>query len=199
VRVLDVASGRVLLDGNEKIVNAAAFSADGSRIAWGTMDSVRVWNVGAAREALTIHNTGGPVVLLTFSPDGTRLAGAAGPIDAPRDVKLWDAADGHELPSLTGRRGTVGDLAFSPDGARLVAYGRGATLGLGVTLWDAASGVPLLHQIRNDSDFRLCFQPDGRRLFLVNPYSQDPSGWDAYEVLDATPTAEEQPPKHGAG
>ncbi len=140
------ASGRVLLDVKEAIINAATFSPDASRIAWGTMDSVRVWDVDAAREVLTIRNTGGPVGLLAFSPDGTRLAGAVGPVYVHGDVKVWDAADGRELLSLQGHR-SVDDLAFSPDGTRLAAYGwrhGNDGEGLGVTLWDAATGLPLL-------------------------------------------------------
>ncbi len=196
VRVLDVASGRVLLDVKEAIINAAMFSPDASRITWGTMDSVRVWDVGAAGEVLTIRNTGGPVGLLAFSPDGTRLAGAVGPVYVHGDVKVWDAADGRELLSLKGHS-SVADLAFSPDGRRLAAYGwRHDNIGnrLGVTLWDAVSGLPLLQLGAADwrgAGRRLQFQPDGRRLFLVNLQSDRPG--DAYEVWDATPTAADEP------
>jgi WD40 repeat protein len=145
LRVLDVASGRVLLNVNEPIINVASFNADGSRMACGMMDSARVWNVNAAREVLTIRSTGGPVGLLTFSPDGRRLAAYG-----------W-------------RHENSGD-------------------GFGVTLWDAASGLPLLQldSRQGRGSRRLQFQPDGGRMFLVNPYPQTPA--EAYEVWDATPT-----------
>jgi WD40 repeat protein len=190
LRVLDVASGRVLLNVNEPIINVASFNADGSRMACGMMDSARVWNVNAAREVLTIRSTGGPVGLLTFSPDGTRLAGAVGPVYVYGEVKVWDAADGREVLSLTGQQ-SVRDLTFSPDGRRLAAYGwrhENSGDGFGVTLWDAASGLPLLQldSRQGRGSRRLQFQPDGGRMFLVNPYPQTPA--EAYEVWDATPT-----------
>ncbi len=195
VRVLDAASGRQLLDAKEGIVNCTAFSADGSRIAWGTMDSVRLWDVDAAKEVLTIHNTGGPVGLLAFSPDGMGLAGAVGPIYVHGEVKVWNAADGRELLSLKGQT-SVHDLAFSPDGRRLAAYRRQHDNDgdhPGVTLWDAGNGLPLLQlgvtEGHADTHRRLQFDPVGGRLFLVNLYPQNRG--DAYEVWDATPTADE--------
>jgi WD40 repeat protein len=196
VRVLDVASGRLLLDVTEAIVNVASFSADGSRFALGTMGSVRVWDVNAAREVLTIRDPGGPVGLLAFSPNGAHLAGAIGPVYVYREVKVWDAAEGREVLSLKGQQ-SVRDIAFSPDGRRLAAYGwRHDNDGdhPGVTLWDAVSGLPLLqldsHEGRGGR--RLQFQPDGGRLFLVNLYPGDSR--DAYQVWNATPTANEPRP-----
>ncbi len=190
VQVFDVATGRELLDVKEGVLHVAAFNADGSRIAWGTMDSVRVWDVDAAKEVLTIHNTGGPVGLLAFSPDSARLAGAVGPVYVYGEIKVWDAADGRELLSLKGQQ-TIRDLTFSPDGRRLAAYGwRHENSGnrLDVTLWDAVTGLPLLQLDSRErrGDRRLQFQPDGRRLYLLNPHAQTPA--DAYEVWDATPT-----------
>jgi serine/threonine protein kinase/WD40 repeat protein len=196
VRVLDTASGRVVLDVKEAIVNAASFNADGSRIAWGTATSVRVWDVAAARQILAIPDAGGPVGLLVFSPDGTRLAGAVGPVYVHGEVKIWDAATGSAEQTLIGYQ-SVQDLAFSPDGARLAAYGwRHDNIGArpGVTLWDAAAGAPLLQFDVADGGAgrRLRFQPDGGRLFLLNPQANRPA--DAYEVWYATPTVDEPPP-----
>jgi WD40 repeat protein len=190
-QVLDVNTGRVLLarSTNREVVNVTTFSWDGSRIAWGTLDSVVVWDVNAARETLTIRNPGDPVQLLAFSPDGSRLAGAVGPIYAPAHVKVWDTADGREVVSLRGILGTVHDLAFSPDGSRLATYGflSWDARGVGVTLWDPAAGLSLLQiDITVVPVGQLRFQPDGRRLFLVYPQVGNPNA--IYEVWDATPT-----------
>ena len=176
-QVINVADGRILLDVKEPILNVAAFSADGSRFALGTMNSVRVWDLNAAKEVLTINNTGGPVGLLTFSPDGARLAGAVGSIYTYGEVKVWDITDGRELLSLKGQT-SVHDLVFSPDGGRLAGYRRqhdNDGIHSSVTIWGAVSGLPLL-QIPipegHGDDRRLLFQPDGARLFLVNPYAR---------------------------
>ena len=195
VRVLDVPSGRVLLDVSEAIANVASFTADGSRFALGTMGSVQIWDVNEAREVLTIRDPGGPVGLLAFSPDGTHLAGAVGPVYVYGEVKVWDAADGREVLSLKGQQ-SVRDIAFSPDGRRLAAYRwRHDNDGdhPGVTLWDAVSGLPLLQLDSHEGRgaWRLQFQPDGGRLLLIDPFPQTPA--DAYQVWDATPTAVDEP------
>src|SRR5205085_2043072 len=125
--------------------------------------SARVWDVDAAKEVLAVADPGGPVGLLAFSPDGTRLAGAVGPVYVHGDVKVWDAADGRELLNLKGQR-SVEDLVFSPDGARLAAYGWRHDAGgdrLGVTLWDVGAELPLLQLgVREGlgDDCRLLFQ-----------------------------------------
>ena len=52
---------------------------------------------------------------MAFSPDGTRLAGAAGL------VKIWDTATGHDLITFRDLLGGFKKLEFSPDGHRLHA------------------------------------------------------------------------------
>jgi WD40 repeat protein len=64
---------------------------------------------------------------LAFSPDGKRLATAAG-----LSVRLWHVPTYQELLVLTEPAGGVTSLAFSPDGKRLAAAGHS----WGVRLWD---------------------------------------------------------------
>lgn len=71
---------------------------------------------------------------LAVSPDGTRLAAAAG-----RDVQLWDIAPRRLLGVFRGHSGDVQALAFSPDGKWLASAGRDTS----VLIWAAAAPTPL--------------------------------------------------------
>ena len=68
---------------------------------------------------------------LAFSPDGQRLAAAAG----NNIVQVWDVTTGDEALVLHGHTDTVASVAFSPDGWRLASAGGDGT----VRLWDATA------------------------------------------------------------
>jgi WD40 repeat protein len=57
------------------------------------------------------------VMMLAYSPDGTRLASAS----QDRTIRLWDAQTGELLDILGGHYSTVSRLDFSPDGRRLLS------------------------------------------------------------------------------
>jgi hypothetical protein len=112
---------------------------------------------------------------ITFSPDGSYLAGS----DHPGEVFLWRVRDGrlvlHLRQNREGGFGSAGSyallyyspnrLAFSPDG-RLLAY---VTDHKTVRLWDLKKGQDLL-VLKNfpSSVDRLYFSPDGGRLLAVD-------------------------------
>jgi RNA polymerase sigma factor (sigma-70 family) len=84
---------------------------------------------------------------LTFSPDGSILAGGSiwpgnTGLSALAAVHLWDVAQGKELRRLPAHQGAINSLAFSPDGATLVTTGAE----LVVRLWDVATGNERLPQ-----------------------------------------------------
>jgi len=126
------------LEGHDKEVSSAAFSADGLRIATGGHDgTVRLWNAKTGAplgDALRGHTEW--VSSVAFSPDGSTVASAG----HDRTVRLWRL--GAALPTQlriddAGRY--INRVAWSPDGSRLVSA---AQDGL-VRVWDAVSGKPV--------------------------------------------------------
>ena len=82
-----------------------------------------------------LHEHSSSVNVLSFSPDGSRLA--SGSYD--HTVRLWDCASGVLIATLEGHSESVTSLSFSPDGSRLASGSYDET----VRLLDGASGVPI--------------------------------------------------------
>jgi WD40 repeat protein len=94
-----------------------------------------VWDAGKRTVALALEG-GDAVHEIAFSPDGGRIAGAAGKV-----VRIWDAATGKVLAEWDGPHEPITTLAFSPDGATLASAAR---TGMEVWLWRVADGEPVL-------------------------------------------------------
>ena len=107
------------------------------------------------------------VLSVCFSPDGSRLAAAAGawpnvPNRHP-EVKLWDVAARREIRSFQGIRGSSAlAVAFSADGKLLAA---GDAL-WAARVWEVDSGKKLKDFDGGHSQpvHWVAFSPDGRRL-----------------------------------
>jgi RNA polymerase sigma factor (sigma-70 family) len=186
VHFTDAATGKEVrhIDGGG--VSAFAFSPDGKRLATGTGNRVRLWDVATGKDLCPLGGLSGRVSHLAFSRDGKTLLSrnGGGPVNAWEaaggrllpaadekppvqwEVRAWEAATGRQLSKLADDKALAGPLAFSADGKVLAATDAEGKL----RLWDTAEGRELR---RLDSPWRvayLVFAPQGKVLAVADSY-----------------------------
>ncbi|MFF0012687.1 hypothetical protein [Streptomyces sp. NPDC005374] len=119
------------------LVPVAAFSPDGTRIAYGVSQSgrnmvaqpVEVRDVRLGRAVTTLDLPGGALIGLALGPGGRTLVAARATAIGVVDDEVWDVARRRRTAAVDG----VADshLAVSPDGGLLVADGRTVRLPAG--------------------------------------------------------------------
>lgn len=98
-----------------------AFDPTGARIVTSHPynGSAAIWDVKSGQKIATIAGHEGPILDVTFGPDGSLIATAG------RDgtVRLWDARTGVQTLVLPASQIGVRSVAFSPDGSTLASGG----------------------------------------------------------------------------
>ena len=144
-------------EGSTGLISSGSFSPDGTLLAIGTEEGVKLWNVVTQETIATLP--AGAVFSASFSPDGQLLA--TGSIEFNEfaseedevlnsSVKLWDVATRKTIATFEGRTDIVFSVSFSPDG-QLLATGlvdftqffSDEALNGNVKLWDVATGETL--------------------------------------------------------
>jgi WD40 repeat protein/tRNA A-37 threonylcarbamoyl transferase component Bud32 len=143
---------------------------------------VKVWDLEAGREWVSLAGREGPVNALAFSPDGGALASAG--LDGR--VLSWEVASGQPLRRMRTSEPLYA-LAFSPDGRLLAGASREV-----VQVWDAQTGQDVLTlrgapQRTGDPGFnpRVAFSPDGNWL-AANNWRNTVSVWDGRPPTEET-------------
>lgn len=110
---------------------AAGPSPDGTRVAFGSANTVLCW-WPARGEVRRVDHVRAQVQAVAFDPTGRELAAAFG-----YGARVYDLEAERVRLNLTGHQGMVWKVAYTPDGRRLVTASSDGT----VRFWDAATGA----------------------------------------------------------
>jgi WD40 repeat protein/energy-coupling factor transporter ATP-binding protein EcfA2 len=145
---------------HEGLVEAIAFSPDGTRLATQSGGTVRLWNIVTGEELtdLSAYDKQN-VYSAALSPDGQRLATA----DYDGHLRVWDVDTGEEL-SVLQEVGRVSVVTFSSDGTRLATTGPDRP----TRVWDVEKGkeLAILHHEAGGASV-VIFSSDGTRLATI--------------------------------
>lgn len=150
-----------VLKGHEYPVTDVVVSADGSKIASGSLDkTARVWNAATQQQLFTCNHDHW-VTAVAFSADAKSLASSSW----DKALKLWDGQTGRFQFVLEGLPSPVRNLAFSPDGSRLAASCHDHS----VIVWDLVTKKILRNWPGEPGKVRtVAFSSDGQLLASVN-------------------------------
>jgi RNA polymerase sigma factor (sigma-70 family) len=157
LRLWNAETGRAvaLLDsGKRSWSHQVAFSPDGRVIAFGTNDSVQLWDTKTHKLLRQIKGAGPE---FAFSPDSATLY-TLGPL-----LERWDVRTGKALyPDVRaeGHVGPVTAVAFAPGGRSLATVGADGTL----RVWDRETGAHKVLPDRTRATPPLAYTPDGQIL-----------------------------------
>lgn len=149
-------------------VFSATFSPVGRRLVTaggdptqaGGDNALHLWTLpesdNAQPEQIFLEGHSGPVIDVTFSPDGTRIASGG----ADGRVMLWNGDTGEQFKVLTGDHGSINAVAFSPDGAHIT----GAADDGSVLIWDTDGEHSERLKASDVQLYALAYSPDASRL-----------------------------------
>ncbi|GAF99613.1 unnamed protein product, partial [marine sediment metagenome] len=113
-------------------VSDVIYSFDGQKVALLVPgQSIVVLDAGSGEQLLEITGVGGLSTEIAFNPEGSRLAGSSGDLEAT----IWDAGTGEKVLTVNDSS-TITDIDFTPDNRFLAT----ATIDGTVSLWDMVTG-----------------------------------------------------------
>ena len=199
VKVFDAQSGKTLHEfSHVPSVQAVAFSPDSRYVAAGNlMGEIRIWELATAKQVATVttpsltswgiikvHAYQGGVYSLAFSPDGQSiLLCGIGQMRDPNSGNgrqtwqrfAWRREGAPKIAEI--RDGDAGgghpeSIAFHPSGKFFVMAGRLAQGTWNTGFFDQTSGA-MIHSLDTKGRLtRICFNADGRQMFLAGGIGQ---------------------------
>jgi WD40 repeat protein len=98
-------------------IRSAHFSSDSKRVVTSSADgTARIWDVRTGKPLLVWKDSEGGLCDARFSPDGTKVVTASGP------VRVWDARSGKLLATLKWKDHPALAVFFHPEGERIFAH-----------------------------------------------------------------------------
>jgi WD40 repeat protein len=166
-RVWDAATGHAQGQplGHGADVFGAVIDRAAQRVATASKDkTVRIWSLPDGRmltPPLVHADALNPECSVTFSPDGSRLATAAG-----SSVQVWDAGTGRAVTISLKHGGLVKSVQFSPDGRKLLTACEDGN----ARLWDPETGQPVSEPLRHGLRVHSAeFSPNGTQVVTCSP------------------------------
>lgn len=174
LRLWDVATESE--QGSISSVYGANFSPDGTTLATGHYDNVRLWDLTTMSEIITFASPGYNRVL-DFNSDGTMLASG----NSDGSVRLWDLTTLERKAEFWHRSGyEVFSISFNSDDTILASGSQDNT----VRFWDLTTLKRKATLEHSDDVGSLSFSPDGKTLVSIR---RDSYGWDNWlHLWDAT-------------
>lgn len=143
--------------GDPQEIRSVAFNLDGSLLATGGINDVKLWLVSDGSLLRTLVGHTRWVWSVTFDPSGTIVASASG----DSTLRLWRTADGSSVRVLRGFSGGVRSVAFNPSGSTLAS----ACEDKKIKLWRVSDGATLYTFTTTTGFFTsVAFSPDGNML-----------------------------------
>lgn len=171
IDIWDVESCTLLrtLEEHKDIIWSLVFSPNRYTLASSSSDrTIRLWHYGSGRNLVTIPITS-PVHNLTFSPDGSRVAGYSGNYVA-KDYRIliWDVTSGKLIRILNGHSRFVQDLAFTSNSVWMASASDNKAL----QIWDTMTGRTVTSLKAEHPIAGLAFSADGN--LLVSSHNAHP-------------------------
>lgn len=141
---------------NRNGLDRIAFSPNSNRLAYGSGNSIIIWNIQSGNVETSLIGHTGEVTSAVFITDDLLATGAW-----DTRVVLWDLNSGQVVRTIEDHEGEIYSLAVSPDGQTLVSSSDEQTI-----LWDALTGDKLY--TIDDLFLRPTFSSDGALLTAYN-------------------------------
>jgi WD40 repeat protein len=152
-----------------KLVWCMCFSPDGKKLACGTYDDIRVYDVDSGTLILgPLRGHQESVFDVLWSRDGSRLFSAS----VDKTIRCWNSDTGEQIGHpWTGHTTWIRSLSLSPDGSILASACWDNT----VRFWDTTTGNPIGQLLQHDEGVRAVrFSPSGESVASA--------GWDHWDA-----------------